>query len=269
MAAMSFGSRISSASKMSSHLRREVRQLLAAVQYFTRVPVPTGVDHAVESLNGAVRYVPMVGILVGAAGAGIYVLAARLLPPRVALLLSMVATMLLTGAFHEDGLADSADGFGGGSTPERALEIMKDARIGAFGALALALALLLKLESLVALPAGRIAGALVAGNALSRLATIGIMVTLPYVREHGISRARPLVTDLSAASLAVAVVTGLAPLLLVGTPAIAGVACACLTTLGWRRYIRRRIGGYSGDCLGAAQQLTELSFYLGLLANSR
>jgi adenosylcobinamide-GDP ribazoletransferase len=245
-------------------LRRETLRGLAAAQYFTRLRIPGRTDHTRHSLEEAVRYLPLVGTLVGASGATVYLTARVVLPAVVAVLLSMAATMIITGALHEDGLADAADGLGGGLNRERALEIMKDPHIGAFGAASLMLALLLKVNLLLALPTARVPAALIAGHALSRLAAVCVLMALPYVRDERDSRSKPLVTDVSRASLGVAAVTGLAPLALVGRSALLGLGCVVVAGFLWRTYLKHRLGGCTGDCLGAAQQLAEIAFYLGI-----
>ncbi|MGN4075305.1 adenosylcobinamide-GDP ribazoletransferase, partial [Burkholderia gladioli] len=130
--------------------RAECRYFFVALGYFSRVPVPRRIGYAAGDLGRAARYFPLVGVCVGALAAGVYLLAARIWPPGVAVLLSMAASLVATGAFHEDGLADSCDGFGGGYTREDVLRIMRDSRIGSFGAVALVLALALKWQALAA-----------------------------------------------------------------------------------------------------------------------
>ena len=248
-------------------LRRETLRLLAAVQYFTRLRVPARTVDSPETLEGAVRYLPLVGAIVGVSAGAVYLAARVVLSAGPAVLLSMAATVIITGALHEDGLADAADGLGGGLNRERALEIMKDPHIGAFGATSLVLALLFKLNLLLALPSARIPAALIAGHALSRLVAVCVLTALPYVRDERDSRSKPLVTDVSRASLAVAAVTGLAPLALVGRSALVGLGCVVVAGFLWRTYLRHRLGGCTGDCLGAAQQLSEIAFYLGIDAS--
>ncbi len=188
---------------------REVRRLLAAVQYFTRVPVPGWVGHDQALLDDAVRYLPAVGLLVGAAGAAVLVGVAAVASMPVAVSASLIATALLTGAFHEDGLADTADGLGGAADAVRAMQIMKDSRIGTYGAMALVLALLFKFATLSSMPVRTAAMALIAAHAVSRLAAVAIMATLPYVRESDDSRSKPLVRSVSGIAFAVALITGL------------------------------------------------------------
>src|ERR1044072_888690 len=150
----------------------EIRLLLTAVQYFTRIRVPAWVGHAQEQLAGAVRYFPVVGLVVGASGAATVWLAAHVLPAPLPAILATVVTVLMTGAIHEDGLADTCDGLGGGATRERALEIMKDPRVGAFGAIGLILTLLLKISALSSMTPWTAMTALCAAHAFSRFCAL-------------------------------------------------------------------------------------------------
>ena len=254
---------------------QQLRLFLTAVQFFTRLPVPAWVGHSAQQLEQAARYLPLVGMLVGAIAAAVLYLAAQALPLSLAVGLSMVASILVTGAFHEDGLSDFADGFGGGHTKEKMLAIMKDSRVGAYGAIAIVLALLLKYQALVELCGKHsltfAAAALIAAHAVSRLMAASIMLTQQYVRDDDSARARPA-AQLGRASFAVALLTGIAALAIlyaagatVTTIFAAAVAALLMRAyLAWR--LQQRLGGYTGDCLGAVQQLTEIAFYLGLLA---
>lgn len=244
---------------------QEVRLLLTAFQYFTRVPVPRWVGHSSTQLNGATRYFPAVGLVVGAVGAaGIWVLA-LVFPPVLVAILSTAITVALTGAFHEDGLADTIDGLGGGYTRERALEIMKDSRIGTFGALALILVVGTKIAALAAMPTSLAITALVAGHALSRWCGVLLVWRLPYVRIDDSTRAKPVVERISTADVVIASIFGLVPLVICGVRAVAGLIAALIVVAYLTRWYTRRLGGYTGDTLGAAQQLTEVAFYLALL----
>jgi adenosylcobinamide-GDP ribazoletransferase len=185
----------------------ELRYFFTALGYFTRVPVPRWVGYEPHYLNAAARYFPLVGVLVGGLGALVYLIALRVFPPSVAVLLSMAATLLVTGAFHEDGLADCCDAFGGGYTREDVLRIMHDSRIGAFGAIALIIALALKWQTLAALPPFRAAGLMIAAHAASRTCAISYLATLDYVRAEG--KAKPVAQRLSGAAFAWAALCGL------------------------------------------------------------
>ena len=250
---------------------RELGVFFAALRFFTRLPVPSWVGHSEQQLEQAARYLPLVGVIVGAIGAAVTVAAAQWLPISLAILAGMAATLLVTGAFHEDGFADAVDGFGGGRDRERVLEIMKDSRIGSFGAIAVALMLLAKFNALAQIDAlgGRrmLALALVAGHPLSRFASTTLIWALDYVREDDSAKSKSLTRRLSPAELALAALFGLTPcLLLAGSRVWIGIGLATAVTVLAAGYFVRRIGGYTGDCLGAVQQLSELAFYLGALA---
>lgn len=247
---------------------------LLAVGFFTRLPVPPVADFQESDLNHAARYFPLVGWLVGGTAVLVWWLCLHVLPSPLAILCSMAATIYLTGAFHEDGLADSADGLGGGMDQAKKLAIMQDSRLGSYGAVALIGILFFKFHALLALPASQMVFALLAGHALSRLAAVVIMAHAPYVRFAG--KSKPLATTLSCTDLVWASIFGLFPLfsyLLVlatsdqpWTLMLLSVAVPVLLVwFWWWRLILRHLQGYTGDTLGACQQLTELAFYLGLV----
>ncbi|WP_250533293.1 adenosylcobinamide-GDP ribazoletransferase [Caballeronia sp. AZ10_KS36] len=243
----------------------ELRYFFTALGYFTRVPVPRWVGFERDYLNAAARYFPLVGAMVGGVAALVYLAALRVFPAGIAVLLSMAATLLLTGAFHEDGLADCADAFGGGYTRDDVLRIMHDSRIGAFGAIALVIALLLKWQSLAALPPIRAVVLMIAAHAASRAFAISYLVTLDYVRAEG--KAKPVAQRMSATSFAIAMLFGLPWLFCFGWKfACVAIAVLALLRVVAGRYFVRRIGGYTGDCLGCAQQILEIAIYLVGLA---
>jgi len=254
-----------------------IRHFLLALQFFTRVPV-TGrlaqwVGFSPRMLQDSAAHFPAVGYLVGAVGAAVFAGALAWWPPAVAAVLSTIATVLLTGAFHEDGLADVADGLGGSPDRERALEIMRDSRIGAFGAIALVLALALKLALLTALAVQGAAPAaigIVAAHVLSRLAPLAAMRALPYVGGEG-GKAKPMAERVSGGALGIAVLWSLPVVAAAGwvhgparTVALLAVAAMATWLLG--RWFRARLRGFTGDGLGATQQVCELAIYLALVA---
>ncbi len=246
----------------------EMRLLLTAVQYFTRIRVPAWVGHAPEQLTGAVRYFPAIGLIVGASGAAVMWLAALVLPAPLPAILSTVITVLMTGAIHEDGLADTCDGLGAGTTRERALEIMKDPRIGVFGAIALMLMLSLKIATLSLLPLWTALRALVAVHAFSRFCAVLVIFAGRYVGSAERSRSAPVVERMRIGDVFVAALFGLPALALFGLRAI-GAVIVVLALVGLlTRWCVRRIGGYTGDTLGATQQVAEVGCYVALLAAS-
>ena len=253
-----------------------LRHFLLALQFFTRVPV-TGrlaawVGYSPQMLRASAAHFPGVGWIVGGVAAAVFALASQGLPPLAAALLSTVATVWLTGAFHEDGLADVADGLGGSAQRERALEIMKDSRIGAFGAIALVLALALKVALLAALAAqgvSAVVAGLFAGHVLSRLAPLFLIRFLPYVGDSGASKSKPLADAIGGGALVVGVfwsIPAVAPVLLAqGAMKTGAMVWAVAAASAWMaRLFRRRLQGFTGDGLGATQQVCELAIYLVL-----
>lgn len=253
----------------------ELRRFLIALGYFTRLPIPARVGWSSAELNRATRYFPLVGLIVGSFSALVLWAALQFWSTPVAVLLSILASLLLTGAFHEDGLADSADGFGGGWETARVLAIMKDSRIGTYGATVLVMALLLKFSTLSALGVGALL-ALPVVHAASRVPPLLIMAFMTYVREDDSTRAKPVAAGLGVADWLPGLLLGLLPVqvaVLVGwlSPLRALVLLAALFIAGLicARYFKGRIGGYTGDALGAAQQVCELTGYLVLCASIR
>jgi adenosylcobinamide-GDP ribazoletransferase len=249
-------------------IRRELEYFFGALRFFTRLPVPVWVGHSAEALDRSARYFPAVGLVIGGIGALVFLGASLFWPQAVAVLLSMAATIYATGAFHEDGLADMVDGLGGGWDKLRILEIMKDSRVGSYGVVALVLALLGKFVLLVALDATLVPFALLAGHAVSRFCSTVLLATMDYVREDLLAKAKPLATRLSGGEMLVAL--GFVVAALVFLPpekVIASCVLAALTTLWLAAKFKRSLGGYTGDCLGATQQVSEIAFYLGLLVH--
>jgi adenosylcobinamide-GDP ribazoletransferase len=254
----------------------ELRLFFIALQFLTRVPAPKWVGFEPDWLNQSARYFPAVGLLVGGIAALVLWAASAVFSPAVAVGLSMAATLLLTGGFHEDGLADTFDALGGAVSRERALTIMKDSRIGSYGALALLVVLGLKAAALASMPLAVAVPALLLGHAVSRAAAVWLIWMLPYAGDVEHAKAKPLTRRVSLQGLCVAllwvflVAASLIALVpghaaWVGTSVVMAAAGG-LWMLGW---LRKRLGGYTGDALGATQQLTELLALLGWLAASR
>ncbi len=258
-----------------------IRHFLLALQFFTRVPV-TGVlakwvGFSPAMLRASTGHFPGVGWLVGGIGASVFCIAQTgLSGPMGALAaaaLSTITTVLITGAFHEDGLADVADGLGGSAERDRALEIMKDSRIGAFGAITLVLALGLKLALLALLArqgGAAIIVALISAHVLSRLAPLFLMRWLPYVGgEHAASKSKLLADAISSGALWVGIAWSLPALawlvMMYGVVrGLAAVALCALAALSVAGLLWRRLRGLTGDGLGATQQVCELAIYLAL-----
>ncbi len=247
-----------------------MRLFLVALQFLTRLPVR--LSHFEPAwLNDCVRHFPLVGGLVGAVGAAVLVGAAQFWPAWIAALLALTATVVLTGGFHEDGLADTFDALGGAVGRNKALVIMKDSRIGSYGALALGLSLLLRAALLAVLATRPLMGAMAAlilSHSLARTAAVGVMVSLPYGGDVEHAKAKPLALAVAPRNFGMALswclllglalaTVGIAPLRL-----LAAFVAATAVALLMRDWLRRRLGGYTGDGLGATEQLAEIAVLL-------
>jgi adenosylcobinamide-GDP ribazoletransferase len=244
------------------------RLFLIAMQFLTRWPMPRDLEADEKELGQAAMFFPLVGALVGASGALLHAALLKLLPPSTCALLALVYFSFITNAFHEDGLADAFDGFGGGWTREQALEIMRDSRVGTFGALALIFLALAKYNFLSSLDPSVVWRWLIVAHTAARWTTLPLCLWLPYAREEG--QGKLVAQRLGYGAATVATLTLLAALTLLNwrEAAVAGaVAIAAPFGTGW--YYRRRIGGVTGDCLGATNQLTEVMLYLAAIALSR
>lgn len=244
--------------------RREWNLFATATMFFTRIPLQ--VPYSQELLNRCNRYFPVVGMMVGGLAAGIFWGASYIFPSSVAVMLSMVSTILLTGAFHEDGFADVCDGFGGGWTKERVLEIMKDSRVGAYGVIGMVMLLGIKYMAISETPDKMIPVTLVVAHTLSRLMAVMTMHTLNYVREDELSKSRPVTKNIRISDLLVALILSSAVMYLFDSWWFALVPLSMLMVkIGMDIWFSQRIGGYTGDCLGAVQQVTEVVAYLAVL----
>ena len=260
-------------------LSYEARLALVAIQFLTRIPVPAFNNYDPQWLHQSSRYFPAVGLLIGILCAGVLWLASLLFTPLVAAVISTAFGIKLTGAFHEDGLADSCDGLGGGLTRERTLEIMKDSRLGTYGVLGLVSALLLKISLLAAMPLSVAIVALIVGHTASRLLCISLLTLLPYGGEIEHAKAKPMAQQLTPLQalyssgwliLTIILVTLMFPntMLQIGLGKwLLALILALVATHYMRRLLRRRLDGYTGDGLGATQQLSEIAIYIGLAAS--
>jgi adenosylcobinamide-GDP ribazoletransferase len=243
---------------------------LTALMFYTRIPIRRDIDYSPENLNKATRFFPLVGLIVGGIGALVFWGTSFVLPAVVAVILSTAATIYTTGAFHEDGFADFCDGFGGGYTKERIITIMKDSRIGTYGSAGLLLMLLTKIFTLFSIDAQQIPLTILAAHGLSRVMPVLVIFTTRYVRDDKTSKIKPIGKKGSVADLISAILFGSVMLLFFPWIYAAVIVPALLLiTFIFRKYITRKIGGYTGDCLGALQQICEVGFYLGVLVVSQ
>jgi adenosylcobinamide-GDP ribazoletransferase len=252
--------------KLLLQIRRLSFDLLAAVQFLTRLPVPSG-PYEQDSLARAVKFFPIVGLLIGSGSLLLYRSLAPHLPLTIVALLVVVYLVAITGCLHEDGLADSVDGFGGGWERERVLAIMRDSRIGTYGAASLALSLLARVLLIASLPRVQVAGYLIVAPVLSRWTTLPLSFFLPPARvgsEDQIDGQGARIARLTTpASLIVgSLFTLVIAFALLRIRALVPVLVSMGVTLVTALYYKHRIGGVTGDCFGATNQLTEIAVYL-------
>ncbi len=234
-----------------------MRSLISALRILTAIPVP-GTD--CENIENALYAFPVVGALLGGV---LWLLAGTPLPSFVLAAFLLVLQTLLTRGFHLDGIADAADGFGGGYTKERALEIMKDSRIGAFGAMALTLTLLVKFALLCVLLNQGLAGGIFAAMVISRTAQVFQCVTLPYARPAGTAAAT--VQNARRNHLIIALTLCILLLLPTGMRSLLLLPAGLLAAFAWGLYCKKRVDGITGDLLGATNELVEIAVLTGVL----
>lgn len=258
-------------------MKKELNIFFTAIMFYTRIPCPRWIKHDNAALNKATRYFPLIGWLVGGVAAVVFIFFSYLFNLSLGILFSMVATILLTGAFHEDGFADMCDGFGGGWTKKKIMLIMKDSRVGTYGLAGIGLLLAIKFFALhqliIILPPQQpllLLIVFISAHALSRFTAATLIFTHSYARDTDDSKTKPVAQALSSLNLLVAAVFALLPLLGLSLLSqqpffIALLVPLFLLKVYLGRYFTRWIGGYTGDCLGATQQLAEVIVYLFLI----
>lgn len=265
-------------------MKKELHIFFTALLFYTRIPCPKNINHHPDYLNKASRYFPLIGWIVGGISFVVFYLSSLVFSVEIAVILAIISSILTTGAFHEDGFADVCDGFGGGWTKEKILLIMKDSAIGAFGAFGLVLLFLLKYQSLVQMiNSARVPDfgfgfwnfhfgivlLFIIAHSLSRLAAISIVFTHEYSREDASSKSKPIAQQNSWREVLGAFFFGLVPLVIMSFffwQILFTLIPVFLCRFFLARYFQKWIGGYTGDCLGATQQLCEVVFYLSVIA---
>jgi adenosylcobinamide-GDP ribazoletransferase len=243
-------------------MRRQWLLFLVAIQFLTKLPVPVAIELPPDALAESARFFPVVGAIVGLGAIAIDVLVRPHADRNVSVVLILIYLVIVTGGLHEDGLADAADGFGGGWTKERVLAIMRDSNIGSFGALAIGCSLLARFVFLTSLPTRNFYGVLLAGQVLGRWSILPLAHWLRSARSEQGQGAR-MARKTSMASLIVATACMVMIVSLAcGLAAIAMIAVAGGVAALTGVYYRRRIDGITGDCLGATCQVTECAVYL-------
>ncbi len=254
-------------------IKHEIHVFFTALMFYTRIPCPAWVDHSEKLLNQSTRYFSFIGYIVGGISALTFLLFNYFTGTEIAVVISLAASILTTGAFHEDGFADSCDGFGGGWTKDKILVIMKDSRIGAYGVIGLILLFALKIFLLIDIlqlleyQYILIIAFFISAHSLSRFFASSLIYLLPYTRETDDSKVKPVAKSVKTPTLIFSFLIGTLPLFLaiyLTTNAWLGITVIPLifTILLLKNYYKKWIGGYTGDCLGAAQQTLEVVFYL-------
>ena len=238
------------------------QEVAVAFQFLTRIPMPNA-PYEPDSLARATKFFPMVGLVVGVGA----VLLHKALQPHLSRSLSALPVLLylvlITGGLHEDGLADTCDGFGGGWNKTQILTILRDSRIGSYGAIALVLSLLGRYVLLASLPAEHFARYLISAQVLCRWSSLPLSYVLPSAREHEASQGARIARLTSLPSLLFGTLFTLAVVVWAlrrSSTAPLVVACITVALSGWLYY--RKIGGVTGDCFGATSQLVEVAVYL-------
>ena len=248
-------------------IAREARLFLIALQFLTRIPLRRIDPLPDDWLPRSAKYMPLVGALIGVMTGAVVLISALVFPWPVPIVIGLTFAILLTGALHEDGLADTVDAFGGGASRERCLEIMKDSRIGTYGTLALIATLALKATALAQIDPVSAVRILIAACAGARLAAVLALALLPYAGGENVKVSRAP-SDMTGGEIAVAVAIGLILGLLVLSPVIFALstllAGAAASVIAW--IARRKIGGYTGDVLGAVEQIYETAFIVVAVA---
>lgn len=257
-------------------MKKELHIFFTCLMFYTRIPCPKNIDHNAGYLNKATRYFPLIGWIVGSISFLAFYVSSLFLSIETAVILAFIASVLTTGAFHEDGFADVCDGFGGGWTKEKILKIMKDSAIGAYGAIGLVLLFLLKFkllsESILLFTDNNspflIFLLFISAHALSRLAAISIIFTHEYSRDDASSKSKPIAKEKTWKEVFGSFFFGLLPLLVLSYfhyQILFALIPVFITRYFLARYFQKWIDGYTGDCLGATQQVCEVVYYLSVL----
>lgn len=255
-------------------MKKELHIFFTCLMFYTRIPCPKNINHDPDYLNKATRYFPFIGWIVGTISFLAFYVFSLFLSLETAVIFAIITSVLTTGAFHEDGFADVCDGFGGGWTKEKILIIMKDSAIGAYGAIGLVLLFLVKFKllsesiSLFAPSNVLIYLLFISAHSVSRLAAISIIFTHQYSRDDASSKSKPIAKNHSWKEILGSFFFGLIPLLLLSYfnySILLAIIPVFITRFFMAKYFQKWIDGYTGDCLGATQQVCEVVYYLSIL----
>jgi adenosylcobinamide-GDP ribazoletransferase len=261
-------------------MKKEARIFFTALMFLTRLPVPKTTDHNPDYLQKAAKYFPVIGWVVGIICAAAFA-AANFISPPIAAIFCIIAGLLTTGAFHEDGFADVCDGFGGGWTKEKILVIMKDSRLGTFGVSGLIMIFLLKYFLLVQIATQISNGGntsfsfekffhpllvIIAAHTISRWVPLLLIQNYSYVFQEDVSKSKPLASaKLGITEMTFAFLATLVPFIFLPLLYLLSIVPMIVVSLWLAQFFKKWIGGYTGDCLGAVQQVTEITFLLSIV----
>lgn len=244
-------------------MRSAANSFLVAVQFMTRLPVPRGIPYSPDALAKSVIFFPAIGLIVGAGGAALNLLLSPYASRDIVVVLILVYLVVVTGGLHEDALGDAADGLGGGWEKDRVLAIMRDSRIGSFGSIAITLGLLARFVFLTNLAPGKFIGFFIAGQVLGRWTALPLAFFLPSARDNEAGQGQLIAHKITPVSFAAGTILAFAIVAIALKGAALWTALtAVIVAAASSFYYRRRIGGITGDCLGATNQLTEIAVYL-------
>ena len=244
-------------------MRSAANSFLVAMQFMTRLPVSRRLRHSPDALAKSAVFFPAIGLLIGLGGAGLYLLLSPHVSREIVVVLMLVYLVAVTGGLHEDALGDAADGFGGGWEKDEVLAIMRDSRIGSFGTIAITLGLLARFVFLTNVAPGRFVGFFIAGQVLGRWTALPLAFFLPSARENEAGQGKLIASKITAVSFGAGTILAfaIAAIALKAAALWAALTAATIAAIcGF--YCRRRIGGITGDCLGATNQLSEIAIYL-------
>ncbi|MBF0596376.1 adenosylcobinamide-GDP ribazoletransferase [Faecalibacter rhinopitheci] len=256
-------------------MKQQFQLFCIALMFYTRIPIPFDTKYSDDKLNASTRFFPLIGYIVGGLSFCTYYILQFFLPLEISIIGAFIAGILITGAFHEDGLADFFDGFGGGWTKEKILDIMKDSRVGTYGMVATIIQLALKFYCLYLLiPLVEKCGILwifmlfVTYHSIARFSAIQLCFLMNYVRDDEKSKAKPIAKKHSLKEIIGVYIFGLFPLICFSflSPLLL-VSLIPLTFIifYFKKYLSKWIGGYTGDCLGALEQICEGIFLVTVL----
>jgi adenosylcobinamide-GDP ribazoletransferase len=243
-------------------MKAAANSFLIAMHFMTRLPVPREIPYSPDALAKSAVFFPAIGLLVGAGGAALYSLLSPHMSRDIVVVVILVYLVSVTGGLHEDALGDAADGLGGASEKDRILAIMRDSRIGSYGAIAITLGLLARFVFLTNLAPGRFTGFLVAGQVLGRWTALPLAFFLPSARDNESGQGKLIARRITALSFAAGTILTLVIVAIVLRAAAPGAFLVAVIVVALSGlYYRRRIGGVTGDCMGATTQLTEIAVY--------